>query len=178
MNLSDFRTKIFDWVDQNKGQVLTSDKIIFANQNTPEPEPSFIKINTTVNNNHLGAYDEIQPEKVNNIPNGILEVKQRRELLVSINVFSTQEISDFDAGQLTYNLKNSLYLPDVYEFFRGYDIGLTSITPVRNLTSIENEIYIQRFNFDVVFNIFSLVLSDVGYFDKIQFADGTLITGD
>lgn len=153
MTLEEIKTYIREWLVTKSG--LDNDKVIFAFQNAPKPNQDFITLNPS-----LAIRNISNDEKVNNTDGTITSI-QRKEIDMSINCYGNNSES------IMNDVLDSLFLPDSIQDFNLNNIVVFSDSSIRNLSFIENNQWVKRFQLDLRVRFIKETTQDLGYFDTI-----------
>lgn len=154
MDFATLRSKLYTWmVDQS---ALGSDRVIEADQAEHRPARPY------------GTYKVTSPKRVGGTDQevmvaGVLNVSGEREITASLNVFGA------GALETMQKLRDSLELPSVRDtYFTAFDLAVTEVSEVRDLTELEDTKFQQRAQMDVVVGLTSnLVDSGTGYIEDV-----------
>ena len=146
------------WVMNTTG--LADNKVVFEYQAGPQPEWPYATINPTLATASQGLYDEQAYDS------GTLTHVERRTLTVSVNVYGAQgqTLAIAEAAQ------DGLELLSVSTILAAAGVSLIDKGQLRNLSTLEDTQFIERFHFDVQFAAVASTPESVGQIVSVGIA--------
>lgn len=154
MNLQEIKDYIREYLVNKSG--LNDNQVIFDFQNAPKPNQDFIMLNPTLNIRNVS-----RGEFKNNNTDGTVTIIQRKEIDMSINCYGS------NSEAIMNDILDSFSLPENYQDFDLNNIVITSNDSIRNLSFIENNQWVKRFQLDLTVKFIKEVVQDLGYFETI-----------
>jgi hypothetical protein len=153
MNLQEIKNYIREWL-VSKSE-LTDSQVIFDFQNAPKPTQDFITLNPTRNIRNISTTEQIQNS------DGTVTYIQRKEIDMSINCYGSNSES------IMLKVLDNFFLPTSYQDFNLNNIVVISNDSIRNLSFIENNQWVKRFQLDIIVKFINEYIEDLGYFESI-----------
>lgn len=176
INLENIKDALYTWVNTETG-----DETIFARENAPQPSltaavnsvPRFFIINIA-SLIQIGQ-DYTDPELD---VDGKIEISGNREFTISIECKGGLALDRLE------DLRSSLEKPSVQQTLRDANIATVDHTPISDLTSLDDTVYIERGILEIIMRTSSFITDDVGYFNntgidgEYKNIDGTVAIND
>ncbi|GAG88060.1 unnamed protein product [marine sediment metagenome] len=168
MNTTQLKLDLYNWVKDNSG--LAANKIIWANQASPQPAPTYIVLEILTGPNQIGFDNQIYDSGSDSFSScGI------REFTLSIQAFgktSHQELTD---------LLGKLNLSDSTDYFSTKNLSVINLPSVTNLTVALDNVFEERHGLDIIFNTSQEISSGISQIrnteGSFEFSEPT-ITGN
>ncbi len=156
---------IYDWLSGSSGVAAHWDY-----QKPPQPQFPFSSMRI-LSITRIGGEDETRITEDPGAPAGE-EIEQAlsgpRRLVCSFNFYSTSNDPTSDAALLAARAQSALSLPTYAAALYRAGVSVIDEGAIRDLSELQSETWVSRFQFDVTFGIASNVIEKIGYIETVE----------